>query len=353
MARQYPTGTRTARARHSKRSATVRTIPVPAMPTEAASDGQLGSETRIVAAITRRARSIKKQSASADAKPALNLPTAETRNDHVECEAHSSHVVARLVLLYRVRSRLLRYRNMFQNAMDANERLRTGNPKGKFKLKREPTPEDIAVAMFCEESLPLMAPTETRLKAIEKELASLASQLPVWTFIESIRGCGALGLALMIGATGDLSNYANPGKLWKRMGLALVGNERQRKCADVEKALAHGYNPRRRALMYMVGESLFMLNGEAGYYRQLCNARKAHTAITHPEWTPKHRHMDGLRYMEKRLLRHLWQVWKRQVWAATKPSLQIPADLDAEASVLLLPRICMSQHPDTSSQEVA
>src|SRR6185295_19209697 len=41
----------------------------------------------------------------------------------------------------------------------------------------------------------------------EKAMAKLAMQLPVWPWVESIRGAGALGLATIVAETGNLSNF--------------------------------------------------------------------------------------------------------------------------------------------------
>lgn len=244
-------------------------------------------------------------------------------------------VVARLVFLCRVRSQIQQAKLRFGNQMAAMDRLRTGELKGKVKAKREPTADDIAVAIATQGHLaPFVAPLDAQLREQDKEIARLAMELPVWAFTEAIRGFGALGLGLIVGQTGDLSNYSNPGKLWKRMGLALVGGERQRRVTDPEKAIAHGYNPRRRSLMHVIGDSLIKQNGRSGegYYRKVYDDRKVYTAeTTHSDWTKAHRHMDALRYMEKRLLRHLWQAWKRQAVTCANTAALLPALLDADA----------------------
>lgn len=165
-------------------------------------------------------------------------------------------------------------------------------------------------------------------KAEEKVLKVYAEQLPVWPgFMQFIAGCGSLTLGQIIGEAGDLSKYSGPAKLWKRMGLALIGGERQRKCRDKEIAAAHGYNPRRRALMFIVGDNLIKLN--KGEYRAIYDAEKkrqiekAHAeglkvapAAKIPKWSTaeyrseKHIHLRAKRYMEKRLLRNLWRAWR-------------------------------------------
>jgi hypothetical protein len=46
-------------------------------------------------------------------------------------------------------------------------------------------------------------------------------------------------------------------------------------------------------------------------YRTVYVGRRAHTAITHPEWTPGHSHNDALRIASKAILRDLWREAKR------------------------------------------
>lgn len=46
-------------------------------------------------------------------------------------------------------------------------------------------------------------------------------------------------------------------------------------------------------------------------YRATYDARRAHTAVTHPEWTAGHSHNDALRITSKAILRDLWREAKR------------------------------------------
>jgi hypothetical protein len=43
-------------------------------------------------------------------------------------------------------------------------------------------------------------------------------------------------------------------------------------------------------------------------YRVAYDHRRAHTAVTHPEWTDGHSHNDALRYASKRILKDLWRA---------------------------------------------
>ena len=157
------------------------------------------------------------------------------------------------------------------------------------------------------------APQEAYLRAVSKEMEQLAKELPVWEWVEAVRGVGALGLAGIVGEAGDLSNYANPGKLWKRFGLApyegkayaTLPKEGGLAADQWEEA---GYCPRRRSVMFNVGEALIKSNGD-GPYKGFYDARKAYELKRDPEMTKLHAHNRAKRYMEKRFLRDLWKAW--------------------------------------------
>ena len=148
------------------------------------------------------------------------------------------------------------------------------------------------------------------LKPIERMMKGLAEQLPVCDWVKSVRGFGVMNLACVVGETGDLSNYANPGKVWKRMGLAVFNGERQRKTTDKELAIEMGYSPRRRSTSYMLGDCL--IKGNRGEYRSVYDARKAYEIERNPEMTKAHAHARAQRYMEKRVIRDLWKAWRGQ-----------------------------------------
>lgn len=150
--------------------------------------------------------------------------------------------------------------------------------------------------------------------AMDKQLAKLARQLPVWeAFGKQVRGFGEISLAIIVAEAGDLSNYDSEAKLWKRMGLA-AGQGRvppnlsreQRKQAWIER----GYSPRRRSRMWNVGDALIKGNRD-GVYRRLYLERKAFEVARNPEMSLMQAHRRAQRYMEKRLLRDLWRAWRR------------------------------------------
>ena len=43
-------------------------------------------------------------------------------------------------------------------------------------------------------------------------------------------------------------------------------------------------------------------------FRVKYDARRAHTAVTHPDWPDGHSHTDALRITAKEILKHLWRA---------------------------------------------
>ena len=157
----------------------------------------------------------------------------------------------------------------------------------------------------------------------EREIAKLATALPVYPWAQTVRGLGPLSLGLIVAELGDPGQYATPAKVWKRMGLAVIDGKSQRRVAG-GGGIEQGYSPRRRSLMYIVGENLLRQNG-AGEYRTLYNERKA----TETGDSPLHIHRRAMRYMTKRLLLDLWREWRannRMLPISATPSL--PPDIE-------------------------
>lgn len=175
--------------------------------------------------------------------------------------------------------------------------------------------------------------------AATKAMTQLAGKLPVSEWASDVRGFGPLGLAIIVGEAGDLGNYANPGKLWKRMGVAVIDGTRQGAApkgvtGDARAAawIERGYNPSRRSRLYTIGIALIMAG--ASPYRQLHLDRKAYEraraeaeglTVAPAGKIPKAKqseyrslgHIDNRsrRYVEKRLLRDLWKAWRGAISA--------------------------------------
>jgi Cu/Ag efflux protein CusF len=159
-------------------------------------------------------------------------------------------------------------------------------------------------------------------KQTEDLMVEDAEKLPVTTWWNSERGRGLLGLAVIIGEAGNLSDYANPAKLWKRFGLAVMDGVRQGglpKTANKEEWIKHGYNSSRRSVVWTVGDSLLKGNSKEGFYKKIYDEQKKYYTERlekkckeeGTKFRPIIPHRQAQRYMEKRLLRDLWNKWNR------------------------------------------
>jgi hypothetical protein len=162
-------------------------------------------------------------------------------------------------------------------------------------------------------------------KMIEEGMKELAEKLPVAAWAATVHGFGTtsrLFLAEIIGETGDLSNYANPAKVWRRLGCApflfdgktLMGSTwRYGKEGKLpaEQWQEFGYNPRRRSLAYMIGKVIVFSNKDI--YRARYDETKAAMARKHPEYSKLRCDRHGMLLATKMLLRDLWVEWRRRV----------------------------------------
>lgn len=217
--------------------------------------------------------------------------------------------------------------------------------------------ENAAPISFISNAMPFLESIAAIRKQREywgKECERLAKMLPVWPWVrDSVPGVGALLLGRVIGQTGDLTagkivtlkmwrgdkkgrggkpvettiaSYTNPGKVWKRMGLAPGQKRIRRNTAfrggqvatpeeNVAAAQEAGYNPKRRALMFVVGTGF--IKATRGKYNEAYYSYKARKEAEHPDWTlkehPGHIHKMAMRYAEKLFLKDLWIQWQRAV----------------------------------------
>lgn len=187
-------------------------------------------------------------------------------------------------------------------------------------------------------------------------LERLGKQLPVADWCAGIQGFSYLKLARIVGECGiGPGEFKSPSALWKRMGLAVIDGKRQRRVTG-DAALEHGYVAHRAALMWQIGQDMLMhqigsekdenkkkiegtdfakgrfgevylerkaylrAKNEAGDYAErsaeIVAASKRNGSTPAAEnlagrLTPTHIHNDAQRYMLKRLLKELWQTWRR------------------------------------------
>ncbi len=198
-------------------------------------------------------------------------------------------------------------------------------------------------------TMPAINAYEVQTKAIDKLMLQAVKTLPIvdWVEMPDQRGFGLQMLSILIGETGDLNNYVNPAKVWRRMGCAPYthddksmmgktwrsGTKGKLPAAEWEK---FGYSPRRRSIAYLIGEGLLKQNGHGPYRKRYLEA-KVNAYKRHPETTKDwnwrecdkcgttdavvcqtcggigvtcgHAHNHGMLLMTKRLMFNLWMTW--------------------------------------------
>lgn len=247
--------------------------------------------------------------------------------EHHSCLATGT-LIPRVVEEWRRRQDMLRARQRLElQAQAICRRYVDGDKVEAAKLwaavKKDPA-HDLRV--WLQPFLSAISPIDSAKGEIEKTLTKLAKELPVYEWAKSVLGFGDMSLAAIVGECGiGPGEYRTVSALWKRMGLAVINGGRQRRIAGAE-ALEHGYNAERRSLMWNVGGSLIkaQLRSEKddgkkiegseyslGELGRVYLDRKAYLRERDPERSKAHIHNDAKRYMEKRLLRQLWQEWRR------------------------------------------
>jgi hypothetical protein len=189
-------------------------------------------------------------------------------------------------------------------------------------------------------------PADGMRESSEKRMGELAMELPIYAWIETVHGAGALGLATIVAEAGNLSNYSNVAKLWNRLGFApfegFAGSTWKReswrpRALTKDEWIAHPFSGERYALMHQI--VVWLVNaqwigkaktasGEGepdGPYGEVYAARRKHTLTTQPDWSDGHRRMDALRVTMKEFLKHLFLEWRKPAKAKPKPTKPAPA----------------------------
>lgn len=166
-------------------------------------------------------------------------------------------------------------------------------------------------------------------QAIEKEMKRVAESLPVSAWVKAQKGFSLLGLAVLVGETGDLANYSGPAKVWKRLGLACLDGVRQGSIppnltgnARSEAWASRGYSPLRRAEVFAFIDDVMLRaqwRGEKdevpahaiGPYGEVYAERKAWNLAR--DLKPGHAERDARRFMAKRFIRDMWVAWQETV----------------------------------------
>jgi hypothetical protein len=184
--------------------------------------------------------------------------------------------------------------------------------------EQESDPVTSRVSALVQSNLQSASGFDAYVSTCEKEMVKLAKQLPIAAWVEKPEqnGFGLKSLAIIIGECGDLNNYANPAKLWKRMGCAPFKGKMPSTWRSSKPGLTAlewtelGYSPWRRSVAWVIGDCL-MKGNKTGPYRQRYDEAKAAAKVSHPDWTDGHAHNHALLLCVKRLLRDLWAEWPK------------------------------------------
>jgi len=136
---------------------------------------------------------------------------------------------------------------------------------------------------------------------LEKEIAALVRELPVWTlWAKNIKGVGELSMGYIIAEVKDPRRFKTPSALIRFAGLDPTVKRRYGERSP--------YNQKLKWRMYILAESLW--RRKAGYYRCLYDkyTQRIANRAENPVRGWKKRHMYGLQYIGKRFLIDLWTV---------------------------------------------
>lgn len=180
-----------------------------------------------------------------------------------------------------------------------------------------------------------MEPLDAQRAVYEKDMVKAVKRLPVYAWAKGVKGFGDISLATIVGECGDIGTYRSVSAVWKRMGVAVIAGKRQGNPgagASAEDWIEHGYNAQRRSVGYVAREHVIGGMGkwrpdfgsglaDATYYQRIYaeRARLECVKLGMPltcsdkgkESYKKHVSNRAHRYVEKRLLKHLYLEWRR------------------------------------------
>lgn len=134
-------------------------------------------------------------------------------------------------------------------------------------------------------------------KRFKKLMVEQFQSLPIsdWVEAKGQRGFGVFSAAKIIGETGDLFDYSNPAKLWRRLGLAPFTKDgvikmgatwrksgKDKVSLNASDWTEYGYSPRRRSMMWNVTDSLMKLNQDGPYKTRYDEVKERVLEARHP-----------------------------------------------------------------------
>lgn len=147
---------------------------------------------------------------------------------------------------------------------------------------------------------------EIQEKTMEKALAKQLKTHPLHPWIKSQIGLGDKQMARLLGVIRD--PYWNElhqrprtvSELWAYSGLHVINGQGAKR----RKGQQSNWSAEAKSRIYLIAVSC--IKQSKSPYRAVYDDRRAHTAITHPDWTDGHSHNDALRIMGKEILKQLW-----------------------------------------------
>ena len=198
----------------------------------------------------------------------------------------------------------------------------------------EPDEDGIIRGFGLDESHPavgILSGLGDQLAALEHQtilaLQRAMRQHPLAPWQKQAKGVGEKQLARLLASIGDPYLRTMPdgteqprtvSKLWAYCGLHTLPSGHERPDAHATPAAgAHAAARRAKGVKanwstdaktraYLIATSI--VKQTSSPYRAIYDARREHTAETHPDWTAGHSHNDALRIVSKAILRDLWRA---------------------------------------------
>jgi len=176
---------------------------------------------------------------------------------------------------------------------------------------------DVAVAIVAdvEVTRQVRVPMEKARREIERDMEKLARELPVYEWVQTVRGFSALGLGAIVAETGDLSNYPNPDKVKRRLGLAPFSGHAGKtwrvetwrpRALDKNEWTEFGYSGQRRSVLWQFVDQNVERSFN-GKYRALYDVEKAR--FVERGKAPIHAQAHARRRVSQEIVIDLWRVW--------------------------------------------
>lgn len=181
------------------------------------------------------------------------------------------------------------------------QRMRVAQGNRVAAMERDGLPEEFVA--FARDTLDTL---KTKERALNAYLGKQVARHPLAPWVKEQRGIGLPGFARLIGITGSLDRFGTVSKLWAYLGLHVVDGHAPKRA----KGQQANWSPAGRVLCHQIGESIVKM-GKGGRWREKYDTKKADYLENRPDWTPAHRHEAARLYAVKKLLKAMWNEWRR------------------------------------------